>query len=60
MFTLVQLSDGCYKLTVDVLYAGSVIMHREYTFKEVTSDAEPMPNGEFMTLQLDLADVVRK
>lgn len=52
MLQLVQLTDGCYKVTIDYSQDGFA-MHREYTFKVATSDAEPCENGEVIRLRFE-------
>lgn len=52
MLELVQLTDGCYKVTIDYSCDGFA-MHREYTFKTATSDAEPCDNGEVIRLRFE-------
>lgn len=52
MLQLVQLTDGCYKVTVDYSRDGFA-MHREYIFKVATSDAEPCENGEVIRLRFE-------
>ena len=52
MLQLVQLTDGCYKVTIDYS-RGGFAMHREYTFKAATSDAEPCDNGEVIRLRFE-------
>ena len=49
MLTLVQLTDGCYKLIVNI-QTDSFTIHHEYTFKEVESNAEPRENGEVIKI----------
>ena len=52
MLELVQLTDGCYKVTIDYSCDGFA-MHREYTFKAATSDSEPCDNGEVIRLRFE-------
>lgn len=52
MVTLVQLTDGCYKLTIDVILEGLKI-HREYTFAKTETQAEPLKDGEYFRLPID-------
>lgn len=49
MLTMVQLEDGCYKVTVDYSCDG-FSMHREWIFRETESDAQPMADGELIRL----------
>lgn len=51
MLTIVQLTDGCYRVTVDYSVDGFT-MHREYVFTLATSSAEPDPSGECIRLKL--------
>lgn len=45
MLEIVQLQDGCYRVTVD--YSGDgYSVHREWIFAVTDSDAEPLENGE--------------
>ena len=52
MLQIVQLTDGCYKVTIDYSCDGFA-MHREYIFKAATSDAEPCENGEVIRLRFE-------
>lgn len=49
MLTIVQLMDGCYKVTIDYSYDGFA-MHKEYIFAEAESTADPDPSGECIRL----------
>lgn len=49
MLTLVQLSDGCYKVIID--YSADVFsVHKEYIFEKAESSADPDPSGECIRL----------
>ena len=52
MLELVQLTDGCYKVTIDYSCDGFA-MHREYTFRATESNAEPCENGEVIRLRFE-------
>ena len=50
MLQMVQLQDGCYRVTVD--YEGQDFsLHKEWIFAVTESDADPMENGERITLE---------
>lgn len=51
MLQIVQLQDGCYKVTVDYSVNGSFVIHREWIFAETESDAKPLENGERIILE---------
>lgn len=52
MFTLVQLMDGCYRVTVDFVRDG-IAVHYEWIFAVTTSDAEPDPAGERIVVKFE-------
>lgn len=51
MLQMVQLQDGCYRVTLDYSVDGFSI-HREWVFKETESDALPAEDGELIILAL--------
>lgn len=51
MLQIVQLQDGCYRVTVDYSVDG-ITIHREWTFAVAESDAEPLEGGELIRLAL--------
>lgn len=51
MLEIVQLMDGCYRVTIDFVSHGFA-MHREFTFKPCESSAEVDPSGEKIVLEL--------
>lgn len=51
MLTIVQLEDGCYKVTVDISIPGCT-MHREWVFRTAESDALPLDGGERLVFTL--------
>ena len=53
MITIVQLADGCYKVTID-FSVGGFSVHKEYTFALTESNAEPKADGEKMQFELKL------
>ena len=50
MLQIVQLQDGCYKVSIDYS-ADDFAIHKEYTFKPCESNADPMDNGEKIRLE---------
>ena len=50
MLTIVQLSDGCYRVTVDY-QAENVHILKVWTFAVAESDAEPAAEGETIRLE---------
>lgn len=52
MLQIVQLQDGCYKVILDYSVEGVFTVHREWTFAEAESDAEPLENGENIRVEL--------
>ena len=52
MLTIVQLRDGCYKVTIDYTFGDSVRIYREYIFRLAESDAEPDEDGERIIIDL--------
>ena len=50
MLQIVQLQDGCYKVTVDYSVDGFA-MHVEYIFKPCESDASVNPDGEKIVIK---------
>ena len=53
MLTIVQLQDGCYKVTIDYS-VGGLTVHQEWTFRPAESNAEPNPNGERVVIKWNL------
>lgn len=51
MLQIVQLQDGCYRVTLDYSVDGFSI-HREWTFKVTESDALPALDGELIVLPI--------
>jgi len=50
MLQIVQLQDGCYRVIVDYECDGFAI-HKEWIFAVAESDADPMMDGERITLE---------
>ena len=47
MLTIIQLEDGCYKITLSISSSGGRnSIHWEKTMREVKSDAMPKEGGE--------------
>ena len=51
MLQIVQLQDGCYRVTLDVVIGNNEI-HRTWTFAVTESTAEPDPTGEYLILPI--------
>lgn len=51
MLQIVQLQDGCHRVTLDYSVDGFA-MHLEYIFRVAESDAEPLEGGERIVLEL--------
>ena len=51
MLQIVQLQDGCYKVTVDYSNDEGFAIHREWIFTETDSNAQPMKGGERIELE---------
>ena len=51
MLQMVQLQDGCYRVTVDYTRDG-VTIHKEWIFAVTESDAEPLDGGEQIILEI--------
>ena len=51
MLQMVQLQDGCYRVTLDYSVDG-IAIHKEWTFAVIESDAEPLENGELIRLAI--------
>ena len=52
MLEMVQLEDGCYRVTVDYSREGFAI-HKEWIFKETESEAKPVEGGELIRLKFE-------
>lgn len=50
MLTIVQLADGCYKVTVE-FKTDNVHIVRNWIFAETESNAEPVNGGEVIRLE---------
>lgn len=51
MLELVQLQDGCYRLTLDYEVEGYKA-HITFEFQKVESDSEPLEGGERIVINL--------
>lgn len=51
MLTIVQLKDGCYRVTVEYTTPDGHQFRREWTFAVTTSDAEADEDGDFIVIK---------
>lgn len=51
MLQIIQLEDGCYRVTVDYTAPNGFTIHKVWTFSVTNSDAKPLESGEVIILE---------